>query len=102
MRENPNLNRVNQLNQLNESSYQTCYTDLLKERNDLIIRLREAEMTIENLKKQIDENSLIKRVELLEICVEKLTSIIEINTRDIRKLEKPKQKSLIKTESGWF
>ena len=102
MRENPNLNRVNQLNQSNELDYRIRHIELLKERNRLLKKLSEANTIIEDLKKQIDENGLIKRVELLEICVEKLTSIIEINTRDIRKLEKPKQKSLIKTESGWF
>ena len=102
MRENPNLNRVNQLNQSNELDYRIRHIELLKERNRLLKKLSEANTIIEDLKKQIDENGLIKRVELLGYYLQQLPSIIEINTRDIRKLEKPKQKSLIKTESGWF
>ena len=102
MRENPNLNRVNQLNQSNELDYRIRHIELLKERNRLLKKLSEANTIIEDLKKQIDENGPIKRVELLGYYLQQLPSIIEINTRDIRKLEKPKQKSLIKTESGWF
>ena len=33
MRENPNLNRVNQLNQSNELDYRIRHIELLKERN---------------------------------------------------------------------
>ncbi len=80
--------------------------EIIEENKLLISQLAEAEKTIKKLENEFKESYTNTKIKELELCIDKLVSIVDQNTKDINYFKNKEninnRLSLIKKETGWY